>query len=66
MIASASDIFTDETAAQYIGGIEARTVRLWRKSRGLPHVKLSAKVIRIRKADLDAWLQSRTVRTGGN
>jgi hypothetical protein len=51
-----AEIFTDETCAAYIGGIEPRTVRSFRMSRGLPFVKLSSKVVRIRKVDVDKWL----------
>jgi hypothetical protein len=52
----AAEIFTDETCAAYIGGIEPRTVRSFRMTRGLPFVKLSSKVVRIRKVDVDKWI----------
>jgi excisionase family DNA binding protein len=54
----APEIFTDETAAAYIGGIKARAVRDWRTKRGLPFIRVTAKVCRIRKTDLDKWLAS--------
>ena len=50
------DIFDDESAAAYIGGITARTIRSWRTHRGLPFIRITNKVIRIRRADLDEWL----------
>lgn len=56
-----AEIFDDKTAAAFIGGIEPRTVRSFRMSRGLPYVKLSAKVVRIRRADLEKWMASRRV-----
>jgi len=37
-------------------------LRLWRRTRGLPHLKITNREIRYRRADLDAWLdRSRTV-----
>lgn len=50
------DILTDKTAAAYIGGIEPRTVRDWRMRRGLGFLRITPKVIRIRRVDLDKWL----------
>jgi excisionase family DNA binding protein len=58
-----ADIFTDETAANYVGGIKARAIRDWRTKRGLPFIRITAKVCRIRKTDLDKWLASRRVAT---
>lgn len=59
----APEIFTDETAAEYIGGIKARAVRDWRTKRGLPFIRVTAKVCRIRRADLDKWLAQHRVAT---
>jgi len=42
-------------------GIKARTVRAWRSRNGLPFIKISAKTIRFRRADIDAWLARRRV-----
>jgi hypothetical protein len=58
---NAATLFTDESAAQYIGGIEPRTVRAWRMSRGLGFLRITPKVIRIRKDDLDKWLARHAV-----
>lgn len=57
-------LLTDETAAAYVGGITARAVRDWRTKRGLPYIRITSKVNRIRKSDLDAWLaQHQTANT---
>jgi len=56
-----STLFTDESAAAYIGGIEPRTVRSYRTRKGLPFIRITAKVIRIRKTDLDKWLAQHLV-----
>jgi hypothetical protein len=57
----AAEIFTDEIAAIYIGNVEARAIRSWRHTRGLPYLRLTAKTIRIRKSDLDKWLASHRI-----
>ena len=58
----AGEILDDKQAASYIGGVELRTLRLWRNTRALPHIKITSKVIRYRRSDLDAWLdRHRTV-----
>ena len=44
----------DAEAAEYLK-VEPRTLRVWRKSRGLPHLKLTSKCIRYRRPDLDQW-----------
>jgi excisionase family DNA binding protein len=56
-----AELLTDETAAAYIGGIESRTVREWRMKRGLGFLRITPKVIRIRKSDLDRWLSRHAV-----
>jgi hypothetical protein len=38
-----------------------RTLRLWRQTRGVPHIRITSKVIRYRRADLDSWLARRLV-----
>ena len=54
----APEIFTDKSAAAYVGGVKARAIRDWRTKRGLPFIRVTAKVCRIRKTDLDKWLAS--------
>lgn len=50
------EFFDDAGAAQYVGGIEERTVREWRTRRGLPFLRITAKTVRIRRVDLDKWM----------
>lgn len=50
-------LLTDEEMAERLG-VKVRTIRLWRSQRGLPHIKLTAKVIRYRMADIQPWLDS--------
>jgi len=38
-----------------------RTLRLWRHTRGLPYIRITSKVIRYRRADIDEWLAQRRV-----
>ena len=53
--ADAAQILTDETAATLLG-VEPRTIREWRTRRGLPFCRLTPKVVRIRRVDLDKWI----------
>jgi hypothetical protein len=55
------EIFDDSSAAAYVGGIKARAIRDWRTRRGLPFIRITAKVCRIRKTDLDKWLSRHAV-----
>lgn len=56
----------DERAAADLLGIEPRTLRLWRKQRGLPHYQITRKVVRFKEADLMTWLEShRVAQIGG-
>jgi predicted site-specific integrase-resolvase len=57
-------VLDDAGAASYIG-IERRTLRLWRRTKGLPHLKLSSKCIRYRQTDLDKWLDAHRVAING-
>jgi excisionase family DNA binding protein len=59
-----NNLMTDEEAAAYLS-ITQRTLRLWRSTRGLPHLKLTSKIIRYRKTDLDGWLEQHHVAIGG-
>jgi hypothetical protein len=42
----APEIFDDEAAAAYVGGIKARAIRDWRTKRGLPYTRHDRPVIR--------------------
>ena len=51
-----------ESQACALLGVLPRTLRLWRNTRGLPHLKITCKIIRYRRSDINAWLdRSRTV-----
>jgi len=52
------ELMTDEQAAQVLS-VEPRTLRLWRQTRGLPHIRITSKVIRYRRSDISAWLERR-------
>lgn len=58
--AETPDLLTDEEAANLVA-VEPRTIRLWRTRRGLPHLKLTSKVVRIRRRDFDDWLSRHRV-----
>jgi hypothetical protein len=47
-------LLTDDEAAAILR-VESRTLRLWRQTLGLPHIRITPKTIRYRRADLDAW-----------
>jgi len=53
----AGEILTDEQCCAMLS-VQPRTLRLWRRTRGLPHVKITSRIIRYRKSDVDAWLDS--------
>ncbi len=53
-----SGLLDDDGAAEYVGGVKPRAIREWRNKRGLPFLRLTAKVIRIKRSDLDEWLAS--------
>lgn len=48
-------IFDEKQAADYLKQ-KPRTIRLWRRTRGLPFYRLTSKVVLFRKSDIDAWL----------
>jgi len=55
-----NDILDDAQLAAMLR-IEPRTLRLWRQTRALPFIRLTPKVIRYRRSDIDRWLAGRTV-----
>jgi excisionase family DNA binding protein len=57
-----SRLMTCEEAAEYLN-VRAQTLAVWRTTKRyqIPYLKIGAGV-RYRKSDLDAWLESRTVR----
>ena len=54
------DFLTDLQAAAILA-VEPRTLRLWRHTRGLPFIRITSKVIRYRRTDIDDWLARRRV-----
>lgn len=61
---ASNSILTEAQVAQALG-ILPRTVRLWRKTRGLPYLRLTGKVVRFRRSDLDRWLSEHSVAITG-
>jgi excisionase family DNA binding protein len=59
-----AELLTDRQAAEILA-VEPRTLRLWRHTRGLPHIRITSKVIRYRRSDLDGWLNRHRVATRG-
>jgi len=51
-------LLTEEQAAEFLT-VKPRTLRLWRQTRALPHIRISSKEIRYRASDLDEWLARR-------
>jgi predicted DNA-binding transcriptional regulator AlpA len=58
--ASGGEYLTDIQLAAILA-VEPRTLRLWRNTRGLPHVRVTSRVIRYRKVDIDQWMARRRV-----
>ncbi len=51
--------YNERQAAKYIG-VSAAVLRLWRAgSKGPRYFKAGLKLIRYRRADLDAWIEAR-------
>jgi excisionase family DNA binding protein len=53
--ADAREYLTDKQAADLLG-LSWRTIQEWRMKRGLPYIRLSPTLVRIRRADLERWL----------
>jgi predicted DNA-binding transcriptional regulator AlpA len=51
----------DDKQVSALLNTNARTLRLWRATRGLPFIRITSKVIRYRRADIDQWLERRRV-----
>jgi excisionase family DNA binding protein len=52
---SSLDILTETEAASLLS-LEPRTLRVWRAKRAIPFLRITAKVIRYRRSDIDGWL----------
>ena len=53
----------DEIQAAKFFGVKARTLRQWRRTRALPFLKLTRKVVRFRRADLENWASRHLIQT---
>lgn len=60
----AVELWTDKEACKFLS-VEPRCLRLWRRTRGLPFIRITSKVLRYRPADLESWLDSRLVKMRG-
>jgi hypothetical protein len=54
------DLMDEAQVAAYLL-ITPRTLRLWRRTRGIPHIRITSRVIRYRRSDIDAWLSQHRV-----
>jgi len=55
-------VFNENQAGRYLG-ISGAVLRLWRsESKGPRYFKAGEKLVRYRRADLDAWIEARLVR----
>jgi excisionase family DNA binding protein len=54
-VGNSEDLLTEEETGAILK-VSPRTIRLWRRTRGLPHTKITTKVVRIRRADLEGWM----------
>jgi hypothetical protein len=57
---SNATILTEDQVIEILK-VESRTLRLWRRTRALPFIKISSRVIRYRQCDLDEWLANNRV-----
>lgn len=56
-------VMNEKDAANYLG-LTARALQAWRyQGRGPKFVRVSARCVRYRVADLDAWLEARIVQS---
>ena len=56
----ANDILAEDQLAQELA-VEPRTVRTWRNTRGLPHIRITSKVIRYKRSEVYSWLDRQRV-----
>ena len=55
---SNENALNERQAAKYLG-VSAGTLRLWRSENRSPRYFRAGKLIRFRRADLDAWIEAR-------
>lgn len=61
----AVELWTDKEVCEFLA-CEPRTLRLWRNTRGFPFIRITSKVLRYRRPDVEKWLDSRRVQIRGN
>lgn len=54
------DILTDELLAAELF-VKPRTIRSFRMNRGLPFIRVTSKIVRIRRVDAEKWLARHAV-----
>ena len=52
----AAENYLDETGVAALLGVKPRTVRALRATKGLPCLKVTNKILRFRRADIDEWI----------
>lgn len=57
-----SNYLTEPDVAAILA-VNLETVRLWRKTKGIPYIRLSHRCIRFRRADIDEWMTRQRVAT---
>jgi excisionase family DNA binding protein len=55
---AADSLLDDKMLADYVH-TKPRTIRRWRNEEHLPFIRITSRVIRYRRADVDAWLARR-------
>ena len=58
--ANGGEYLTDSDLATLLA-VKERTLRLWRNTRSLPFIRVSSRVIRYRRTDVDQWMARRRV-----
>lgn len=58
MTSTTTDLLDVAGVAEYIG-VSRSTVYRWMESGDLPYLAVSPEIRRVRRSDLDAWLDSR-------
>jgi excisionase family DNA binding protein len=52
---TAGGLLDDNGAARFLN-VKPRTVQEWRRKRGLPHIRITQKLVRFRRDDLEKWV----------
>lgn len=63
--APAHDYLNYEEAARYLN-VAVGTLYAWVSQKRIPHVRLSGRLVRFRRAELETWLEERCVDARGD